>query len=94
LFYSPLGHSPSNGGVKPHISLSEAPTETKALSLSSPVEDIAPLVTEKVLAELKEHELEFMEKVSQIKLEDKDQANTLPNILELAEQVSEVLTDG
>lgn len=96
LFFSPMGHSPGNGGVKTHITLGLEKSdgiETGKATSSSQIEEIAPLVVPSVLDTLKRQEPIFLEKIAQIKTSPEASTNELEQVVAVTEQALVLMTN-
>jgi hypothetical protein len=58
-----MGHSPANGGVTPHIALSEAGDEVAPKS-PVPIPEISPLMDDQTLALMQSKEEVFKERIA------------------------------
>lgn len=90
LFFSPLGHSPANGGVSTHIVLGPEKFEKGKESKVPEIKDVFPIVDETILSQLDNHEPLFLDKVAEIKVRNQGKANDLPHVLDIADQTAEV----
>jgi carboxyl-terminal processing protease len=93
-FFSPMGHSPANGGVKTHISLADKSTKSAAQEVkpqSLKTKDLEPLMDSSQLRELNEKESEFQSLVARIQSRESDKDKTeISQVFEIADQVLEL----
>lgn len=66
VFYSPLGHSPANGGVTTHIQLKTAVAAEEPTKKLGAVEEISPLVDTQTLQSLQERQPLFQEALTKL----------------------------
>jgi C-terminal peptidase prc len=97
IFYSPLGHSPANGGVTTHIQLKSAVAPEELAKKTGEVEEISPLLDAKTLQNLKENQPLFQEALNQLAEQQKknglvvqqDSDRTLIEAIEVAGDLSQ-----
>lgn len=90
VFYSPLGHSPANGGVSTHLALVDKAEENEN---KLKVNDISPLLDETELEKLKKSEPEFQKVIDQIDInmgQDKDLKNKVTEIAAVYSNLSQI----
>jgi carboxyl-terminal processing protease len=85
LFYSPLGHSPANGGVSTHLALvaSKDVNENKMK-----VNDIEPRLDDSELEKLKKTEPEFQKVIDQIDINMNQESDLRSRVTEIAARFS------
>ncbi len=70
VFYSPLGHTPANGGVRPHIILPELEDKDSedAPTLSFAIPEEKPFLDEVAMQDLKKNEVSFHPRVEALEM--------------------------
>jgi C-terminal peptidase prc len=90
-FFSPMGHSPANGGVKTHISLADKSSKSVAQEIkpqSLKTKDLEPLMDSAQLKEINEKESEFQNLVARIQNRQRDtDKEAVTQVFEIADQV-------
>lgn len=91
LFFSPLGHSPANRGVRTHISLENDSNASEKKETSKPamkVEDVSPILGESEVEELHKNESDFKTIIESIKAQDSNEHPAeMASVFEIANQV-------
>ncbi|MFM8268773.1 MAG: S41 family peptidase [Pseudomonadota bacterium] len=94
VFFSPLGHSPLNGGVKTHVLLSEKlfkNMEKDTKPKMATIEDVDPLIDENQLQDIQEKAGNFKNVVEHIQKQERESSKTaMGEVFEIANQVSEL----
>jgi len=95
-FFSPMGHSPANGGVKTHIQLTDKSTKTlpnefKPQALK--IRDLEPLMDSSQLKEINDKESDFKNLVVRIQKPEGTREETAVNqVFQIADQVLKLKT--
>jgi carboxyl-terminal processing protease len=96
LFYSPLGHSPANGGIQPHIIVPEGKDEyddRPALNASaSEIPEVHPFLEESELSEIRTKATRLQSKVDKLKSLSSQRVASLAKALSRDEE--EAATDS
>ncbi|NBX77632.1 MAG: PDZ domain-containing protein [Proteobacteria bacterium] len=95
-FFSPLGHSPVNGGVKTHIALTEKSPQSVAHEMKPQglkTKDLEPLMDSSQLKEINDKASEIQSLVARIQNSERDEESAMvTQVFEIADQVLELKT--
>ena len=93
VFFSPLGHSPSNGGVTSHVVLSRATPKKASPSFykNQKVVEEQPLLDPREIERIRKQEESLNSKIAQIEVETESGSITNNQILKVSDQVVDLV---
>ena len=93
VFFSPLGHSPSNGGVTSHVVLSSATPKKSSPSFykNQKVAEEQPLLDPGEIEKIRKQEENLNSKIAQIEVETESGSVTNNQILKVSDQVVDLV---
>jgi carboxyl-terminal processing protease len=80
VFYSPLGHTPANGGIKTDIVVKERSNSNE--SLSKAAQDILPIVDKELERELESGLTQHQQNIELLKVKSRERLDSEPSLVE------------